>query len=62
MTKGDTPERKAQWRNLRDRSRRAYKKDRAIRKFQRQLAATGTVLTPSAIQKELRRIEDEISA
>jgi hypothetical protein len=58
MTKGDTPERKAQWRKLRDRQREDYRKDRATRKFQREMETGRLVAMANAAAEREQQERD----
>jgi hypothetical protein len=58
MTKGDTPERKAQWRESRDRQREEYRKDRATRKFQREMETGRLVAMANAVAEREQQERD----
>ncbi len=60
MSKGDTPERKERWRNLRDRDREAYKADRELRKHQRNMESLGTAVIRSAAVAQEKVVEERI--
>ena len=58
VTSGDTPERKAQWRKLRDRQREAYRKDRSTRKFQREMETARLVAMATAVAEREQQERD----